>query len=100
MRRPILSRLSPFWQKAAVLFFVFAMGVAFDRLTILVSPWWYRQVYVATIHGTKDKGCGGPAGYEYVRFGRPFGQDDGFFQTACHEHFWPSKDVALFCDCD
>jgi len=75
-------------------------GIAFDRLTILVSPLLYREVYVATTQGTKDKGCGGSSGYQYTLFGRPFGQDEAFFQTPCQEHFWPSKDVALFCDCD
>ena len=49
MRRPSLSRLSPFWQKASVLFFAFAMGVAVDRLVILVSPLVYRVVNMAEI---------------------------------------------------
>lgn len=101
MRRSPLSRLPPFWQKAALLFFVFAMGVLFDRLAILVRPLVYREIFVATIHGTKDKGCRGSADYNYLLFGGPFGQTDGgYFEAACREHFWPSKDVALFCDCD
>lgn len=100
MRRPSLSKLSPFKQRAALVFFVFAMGVGFDRLILLVKPWWFRKVFVATIHGKTGEGCRGDAGYNYLRFGRPYGQDDGFFETACQTYFWPSEDVALYCKCD
>src|SRR5256885_4596887 len=100
MRRPSLSRLSPFWQKASVLFFAFAMGVAVDRLVILVSPLVYRVVNVTTIHGTKGKGCEGFAGSYYALFGRPMGQSDGTFQSACGDHAYLTDSEALFCRCD
>ena len=100
MRRPLLSRLSPFWQKASVLFLAFVMGVAVDRLVIHVSPLVYRVVNVTTIHGTKGKGCEGSAGSYSALFGRPMGQSDGIFQSACGQHVYLTDDEALLCRCD
>ena len=100
MRRPLLSKLSPSWQKASVLFFAFAMGVVVDRIVILVSPMVYRVVNVTTIHGTKDKGCEGFAGSYSSLFGRPMGQSDGSFRSACGERVELSEREALLCRCD
>lgn len=83
-----------------MLFFAFAMGVAIDRLVIAVSPMVYRVVNVTTIHGTKGKGCEGHAGTYSALFGRPIGQADGIFQSACGEHKYLTDDEALFCRCD
>lgn len=91
MRRPTLI---------ALFIVALAFGAALDRVWIAGSPWLSQRVYVATIHGKKGGGCGGPAGYSYSRFGRRLGNDDGFFQVACEELFHPSEDVALFCHCD
>jgi hypothetical protein len=62
------------------------MGVAVDRLIIFVSSRVYRVVNVTTIHGTKGKGCEGSAGSYSTVFGRPMGQSDGIFQSACGTH--------------
>jgi hypothetical protein len=95
-----LNSLPPRWRKAVALFSIFALGIVVDRLSLVVSPWLSRKVNVVTIQGTKGKGCGGPAGYFYLRFGRPYGNDDGFYEVGCQEHFQPSDDVDLYCDCD
>lgn len=99
MWRPSLSRLPARWRRAAAVLSIFALGIAADRVALLVSPWWSREVYVATIQGTKGKGCKGEGGYFYLRFGRPYGNDDGFYQVPCQDHFQPADDVDLFCDC-
>lgn len=100
MRRPSLKSLSASWRKASILFLAFAMGIIVDRLAILVSPLVYRVVNVTTIHGAKGKGCEGFAGSYYSLFGRPTGQSDGIFQSACGEHVYLTDNEALFCRCD
>ncbi|HEU5153722.1 MAG TPA: hypothetical protein VFU03_03230 [Gemmatimonadales bacterium] len=100
MRRPSLSNLPPSWRKTVVLAIAFAMGIAVDRLVILISPLVYRTVNVTTIHGTKGKGCRGYAHSFYALFGRPMGQADGIFEAACEEVAYLSDTEALACHCD
>lgn len=100
MRRPSLKSLPTSWRKVATLALFFGLGVAADRLVMLVSPLVYRVVSVRSIHGTTDKGCIGSAGDYYALFGRPAGQSDGIYATACGGHTYLSDTTALFCDCD
>lgn len=59
MRRLSSNSIPPSWRKVAALALVFVMGIASDRLIMLISPMIYRVVNVTDIQGRKAKGVEG-----------------------------------------